>query len=167
MGRVSRLCAVLCVLGSLLFASKIIATNLTSSLPSSANIMPNCQFMSENISLSFGSYDPINANITNTKEAATTFRLRCIKGTSAIISINNGLNAMGDVRRMRGAGQSYLNYELYTSANRTTVWNTTNTVSYSANNPQPKQFSIYGRIPAGQDVSAGAYTDTVTLSVTF
>jgi spore coat protein U-like protein len=34
-------------------------------------------------------------------------------------------------------------------------------------NKPPAAITIYGRIPAGQDVSAGAYGDTLTVTITW
>ena len=157
MCRMKRLGLLFCWLLVAVFTVRIFAGDVTSSLPTSVNIQPNCQFLSSNVSLSFGSYDPIVTNITKTQDAVTSFQLRCIRGTTASISMNQGVNALGSTRRMRGSGSDYLNYELYTSASKSTVWNTSNIVSYTADNPNPRQFSIYGQIPAGQDVSSGSY----------
>jgi len=149
-----------------LLPAPLTAANDVSMLPAAALVSPNCKFTGENVTLSFGTYDPVSANVARDQDAMAKFQLRCVKGTSASVSLNEGLYAAGSMRRMRG-GDGYLNYQMYTDASRSSVWNTSNTVTYSSTTPVPKHFSIYGRIPAGQDVSAGVYMDTVTLSVSF
>jgi spore coat protein U-like protein len=37
----------------------------------------------------------------------------------------------------------------------------------AAPNKNPRSFAVYGRIPNGQDVAAGNYTDTVVATVNF
>ncbi len=65
-----------------------------------------------------------------------------------------------------------LNYNLYLDAARTTIWGdgTGGTQVYSNANPPNNTnvtVTIYGRIPASQDVSAGSYTNTVTATINF
>jgi spore coat protein U-like protein len=41
---------------------------------------------------------------------------------------------------------------------------------YSRNNPQnnnPVSVTVYGQIPAGQDVSAGTFSDTISATINF
>ena len=57
-------------------------------------------------------------------------------------------------------------------AARGTIWgdNTGGTSHYTASPPQlltNVTFTVYGRVPPLQDVSVGAYTDTVVVTITF
>ena len=64
-------------------------------------------------------------------------------------------------------GTDFLNYDLYTSAGRTTVWNLANRVNYVAASKAVTALTIFGRVPSNQDVSAGSYTDTVVAQAEF
>lgn len=140
----------------------------TSNIPESARVNANCNIVSDSITLPFGSYDPTAITIANNLDSVTTFSVRCTKGTSAIITLSEGLNASGHFRRMGNAIGNYLNYQLYTNSSRSAVWNSTNTMVYAAQNFTPRVFSIYGRVPGGQsNVSAGSYSDSVTITVAF
>ena len=70
-------------------------------------------------------------------------------------------------------GSESLSYNLYLDAARTTIWGdgTGGTQTFFNHNPQGNNrdivIPIYGRVPAGQDVGAGTYTNTVTATVQF
>ncbi len=71
---------------------------------------------------------------------------------------------------MKDATTDYLSYELYQDTGRTTVWGNSGTALFSAGSAPskaPRTFTVYGRIPAAQDVPAGAYADTVIATVNF
>jgi spore coat protein U-like protein len=76
-------------------------------------------------------------------------------------------------RRMRGlSGSDQLDYNLFTTASRSTIWGNgtagTSTVLLSnVRRNQPRTATIYGRIPAGQDIQVGSYTDTVTVTILY
>lgn len=93
----------------------------------------------------------------------------CTKGAVTTIGLNLGANASGSTRRMTGAGD-YLTYELYKDSARTLVWGNSGgdlLDTGTAPSKAPRTFTVYGRVPAGQDVPAGAYVDTVTATVNF
>jgi spore coat protein U-like protein len=67
-----------------------------------------------------------------------------------------------------------LNYNVYTDAARTIIWNNvitggadivTSTVK--RNDPQPQRTPVYGRISALQDVGVGSYSDSLTVTITW
>ena len=69
-------------------------------------------------------------------------------------------------------GSEPLNYNLYRDAARTAIWGdgTGGTQVYSDPRTPRNQnvtLTVYGRIPAGQDVSVGTYTNTVTATINF
>lgn len=153
----------LCLLGMTVFAAQD-----TGSLLSSTQIQGQCNIVGGNISLAFGTYDPVSANQANSLDSATTFSLRCTRGVTATITLGDGLNYGDGTRRMNNQLGSFLKYQLYKDAGRSTVWDGSSALNYSATNNHPVGFNIYGRVPAGQgDVSAGDYSDTVVLTVTF
>ncbi|HUJ14353.1 MAG TPA: spore coat U domain-containing protein [Thermoanaerobaculia bacterium] len=120
--------------------------------------------------LNFGGYDPVVANSATPKDGTATVDVYCTKGALASVALDTGSHASGSTRRMLGSSGDFLNYELYRDASRTTVWNSTNIdtgTSASRLTPINGGFTVYGRIPAGQDVSVGNYSDTVLVTVSY
>lgn len=123
--------------------------------------------------VSFGSYNPVSGAAV---DAAGEVTVLC----TAVLSINVGYSI-----RLSTGGGTYaprrmsllthtLDYNLYTSAARTTVWGdgsgATSTVSDSyalALLAVTRQYPVYARIPGSQNVAAGAYTDTIVVTVDY
>jgi spore coat protein U-like protein len=66
-------------------------------------------------------------------------------------------------------GSTTINYSLYTASNHSTVWgNTVSTDTVSATgNGAPQSYTVYGRIPAQTTPAPNAYSDTITVTVTY
>lgn len=150
-----------------LVAPSATAATTTTNLTVTANVNTNCNFPGPAATLAFGTYDPVVTNATADLDGSTTFNIRCTKGGTAVLSMNNGLNASGAQRRLVSGGTNFMNYQLYTSAARTTIWDTTNTVSYVATSSSSTPITVYGRVPQAQDVAAGSYSDTVVITATY
>ena len=76
-----------------------------------------------------------------------------------------------DPRRMLNGAEA-LNYNLYLDAARTQIWGDGTGASqlYVNSNPPNSRtvtVTIFGRIPAQQDVSAGSYSDSITATINF
>jgi len=135
-----------------------------------ASVAPKCTIGA--FAIAFGAYDPFSATPL---DQTGTVSINCTKGTSGVISLNLGANASGSTRRMQdtGATGNYLTYEIYDNSTRTTVWNTTNTVTLgpSASKNTALTATAYGRVTVGQDPQAGGggvnYQDTIVATVTF
>lgn len=136
----------------------------SANLSVSAAVAANCTISAG--SLLFGTYDPIGANDTNPLNAEATVTVRCTKNTSAQVGLDNGENFSGGRRMIAGASQ-FLSYELYSDSTRNTVWNMANRVNYVAPNRSPQDLTVYGQVPAGQDVEVGNYSDTVIAEIEF
>ncbi|MFH0900571.1 MAG: spore coat U domain-containing protein [Pseudomonadota bacterium] len=126
-------------------------------------------FFDSTVTVSFGTYDVFS---TTAIEAAGSVTYRCSPNTSVAITLNTGLNATTFFPRYLANGIDKLSYNLYLDTILTKVWGdgTGGSVLYS-NPAQPKWRTItvpvFGRLPAGQDVSAGPYSDTVTITMNF
>ncbi len=138
----------------------------TADLAVTANVTTNCRVAAG--SLAFGAYDPIVTHAATDLDATGSFQVRCTRGGSAVLSLDPGDHATGGTRRMEGAVGEFLNYDLYTANDYATVWDDTNTVNFG---PTPNSafatVDVHGRIPAGQDVAANNYSDTVTITADF
>ena len=133
-----------------------------------ANVVKNCTITTTPVA--FGSYDPVVVNATKPRDGEGTVSVTCTKGAVAKIGLNTGSNAQGPTRRMVAGAEEYLGYELYRDTGHATIWgDTTGTVLNipAAPNRDPRDFTVYGRVPGAQDASVGNYTDTVVATVNF
>jgi spore coat protein U-like protein len=143
------------------------AATATASFGVTANVAANCTIVAG--SLGFGSYDPVVAHATNPLDQTSTITVACTKGTNATVSLDLGTHASGSTRRMQSGttATEFLTYELYTTVAHTVVWNTTNTVAYSAASKASTNLTVHGRVAGGQDVETANYTDTIVATITF
>ena len=108
-------------------------------------------------------------------QATNVLTVTCTAGTPFTIGLNQGTAPTATIatRLMRGpvpVTTSTVAYSLYQDAARTILWgNTTETqVNGGTATGLPQNFTVYGQILGGQGVApAGAYTDTVTVTVTY
>jgi spore coat protein U-like protein len=132
-----------------------------------ANVAPVCQI--EAGALAFGDYDPVVTNAVTPLDGQGTFQIRCTGNTPYTVALGPGLQAAGTTRRMAGgAGNAQrLQYELYSDAGRSTVWNATSMLTGTATSTAPITLTVYGRIPPAQPVGIGAYSDVVQSTINF
>lgn len=119
-------------------------------------------------SVAFGVYSPLNVVPTDT---AGTLRVSCDTATVGYtLLLSSGGAGSYAPRRLTG-GAYTLAYNLYIDALRTVVWGDgsggTATVSGAFALPGAIDHTVYGRVPAQQNVGAGAYTDTITVTLNF
>ena len=144
------------------------AASTTTNMNVTASVTANCKLTSPS-ALAFGAYDPVGANASSNLDVSpNALSVQCTRGAVAQIALDLGAHAQGTTRRMTSGGTNFLNYEIYTSAARTTVWNLVNTVTYTAASSAATNMAVFGRIPSGQDVPSGAaYTDTIVATINF
>lgn len=112
--------------------------------------------------LAFGSYDAL---ASSSLDGVGNINVSCDVSASFTIALSAGSGSFE--QRLMTAGASQLGYNLYTDASRTTVWGdgiTGNTVSATGD---AVTVSVYGRIPARQNVPAGVYADSITVTVSY
>jgi spore coat protein U-like protein len=155
----------------LLASAPAFAGPANSNFSVSATVANNCTITTT--AISFGAYDPTIANLTTPLDGAGSVTITCTKGATTTVGLtagNNGPNATGTTRAMK-SGSDYLSYEIYQESGHATVWGNSGAALLTppvAPDKNARTFPTYGRIPAGQDVPAGAsYTDTVTATVNF
>jgi len=118
--------------------------------------------------LSFGNYSAISGSNV---DATSTLDVTCTTSTSYVIALNVGTTSGGAFTgRLMTDGSNTLDYNLYTSTARTSVWGdgtgATLTVSGTGNGSL-QSLTVYGRVPASQNVPVGSYADTVTATISF
>jgi spore coat protein U-like protein len=133
-----------------------------------ANVAKNCTIQAAN--LAFGTYDPLGANASAPLDQNGSVSVACTKGTAITIALDAGLNHTSAVATTRAmnSGSSYMDYELYTDSPGSTVWNdSTSLLSWTSTGKATHSFTVYGRVPGGQDTAPGSYSDTITATVNF
>lgn len=136
----------------------------------------NCSCSISANNLAFGAYAPISGG--SQVDGSATLTVTCgalvLGGLIAYdIDLSTGSSGSFSSRNMSN-GSHNLTYNLYTDSNRTTIWgdgtsstsivSDSYTLSLVSTN---RDYTIYGRIDASQNVSAGNYSDTITATVTF
>jgi spore coat protein U-like protein len=121
--------------------------------------------------VNFGAYDVFAAP---PDDAVGTVTYRCgAPDRNVSITLSTGGSGSYAARQLRpAAGPDRLNYNLYRDAARTQIWGdgTGGTTYFFIGNPPNNQninLTVYGRIPASQDVTVGGYTDTVIVTINF
>jgi spore coat protein U-like protein len=120
--------------------------------------------------VSFGTY---NVFATSPDDATGRITYRCTAPRPPLVRIqlDKGGAPTFNPRQMRQSSET-LNYNLYLDSTRSTIWGdgTGGTQDYTQANPLPNRninVNVFGRIPAGQDVSAGSYTATIVATIFF
>jgi spore coat protein U-like protein len=128
--------------------------------------------------LSFGTYDVFSAianDSTGTISVSCTQQSAPVKSLPVSVSLTKGSSGSYASRQMKN-GVNILTYNMFTNATRTTIFGDGSAGTSTVGGTFPFTFvgqtltgtaTIYGRIPAGQDVSIGSYADTITATVTF
>jgi len=136
------------------------AATVTSTLAVSATVNTVCVVNSVG-AMAFGAYTGIAVT------SSATLNYTCSNALPVQISFDKGVNGASTAARLMKNAASTLSYQLYSDSARTTVWDdTTNKVPVTGTGASATQ-TIYGQIPAGQYPTAGAYTDTVTITLTY
>lgn len=128
--------------------------------------------------VAFGVYNPFSAapaNSNGTVTASCTLLSGPTTTVSLQVSLGTGGSGSFSPRRMTSGGQS-LAYNLFWSTAYAQVWGDGTggsfygvaTLTVSALNPtQQATGTMYGQIPAGQDVGPGSYADTIVITLTY
>lgn len=134
-----------------------------SSFTVTANVPAVCTVNAD--PLDFGSVIGLLSSNVN---GSSAIHVQCVKHTAYKIGLDNGLHANGNIRRMQGPG-GHIQYELYSNNARTKRWGNTpgiDTVDRNGTGNVQNRI-VYGRVPPQATPSAGAYSDTITVSVTY
>ncbi|MHA7835576.1 MAG: Csu type fimbrial protein [Algiphilus sp.] len=126
----------------------------------------------------FGGYDPLNASALLSEGAVTVecsgSLLGLIGSETFAISLDTGASGTYSPRAMTEVGGDGLSYNLYRDPARTEVWGDGTGGSFVVSDTigglltigtQSEDYPVYGRIPAMQDVTAGSYSDVITVTL--
>lgn len=124
----------------------------------------------------FGGYDvfsPVSLD-TSATVIVTCSRIGGPQNITVTIAIGPGAHGGSTAnRKMKmDGGSDYLRYNLFRDAGRTALWGDipgqdafSQTLAVPNNSSAQLTATIFGRIPAGQDVSKGTYSDSVVVTV--
>jgi spore coat protein U-like protein len=161
----------------LVHGSVALAAAAAANLRVAATVPNNCKITTT--AVAFGNYDPIVTNAATALTRAGSVRITCTKGALVTITLGLGTHASGTTRQL-GVGTSRLAYALFQPSSTTpgagcvyttpTNWGTTGAEVFAptaAPSRAQRTYNVCGSIAPGQDVPAGAYTDTVVATVNF
>jgi spore coat protein U-like protein len=119
-------------------------------------------------SVSFGVYSVFTVAPS---DSAGTVTYRCTGNANIMVTITTGQSGTFNPRRLiQGAEQ--LSYNLYRDAARSVIWGdgsagTQAHAQVNVPNNTTINVPVYARVPAAQDVTAGSYTDSVSVTINF
>jgi len=121
-------------------------------------------------SIAFGAYDVFNPSPT---DSTGTIAYMCGQRDKDIrITISPGSSGTYAARELRN-GPERLAYNLYMDGAFTQAWGdgSGGTSFFFIKNPQPNNvwlnLTVFARLPPGQDVATGTYSDTVVVTVEY
>jgi len=155
------------LIAAIFCAAPASAATVGGTLATNATVTANCTVSTS--ALDFGNVDTISgSNVDGTGGLSVT----CTNGTdwTASAGVGAGTGASFASRKMTG-GANLLDYNLYTTSGYATVWGdgTGSTATIGGTGSGSAQaVTVYGRVGSGQtSVPAGAYADTVAVTITY
>jgi spore coat protein U-like protein len=144
----------------------------TTTFPVTATLAATCSATAANVA--FGAYTPGGGTLT----ANANISVKCTKSTAYTVALNKGSSTGGTLaqRLMTGTpATNTLQYNLYTAASLATIFGDgtggTGTVAGTgAGVATPTTVTVYGQLPdnaTNQAAVPGAYSDTITVTVTY
>jgi len=145
--------------------TEIVAQTETGQLTVSATVLSGCTLTGG--VLDFGNYI---SGQENALDAAGRIDFVNCSGTLTF-ELDGGANGTINDRKMRGPDGNTLDYQIYSNPSRTTIWGTGgNGFEFPLQGdgtPSTAFVPVHGRIPGGQAVPGGNYTDIVNITLTF
>jgi spore coat protein U domain-containing protein, fimbrial subunit CupE1/2/3/6 len=155
--------AILC---AVCLASPAGAGTVTDTFDVTLTIQAGCEVSAPN-NLNFGTETFLDTALFGTVD----FSVRCTSGTNGTISLNGGIGSSGSVAtRTMESGANSVNYSLYMNNSYATIWGdgTSGTSTYPhTGTGSTTNLTIYGRVPSQTTPTAGTYSDTITITVTY
>lgn len=144
-------------------------------LPALASAQQALCSITSNPGMGFGLYDDSSASDTN---SASTITVNCLRNggppnPDVTLTLGPSANSGLITTRQMKSGANVMNYNLYRDSGRSQVWGQTPgvdamtiTVTGIPNNGSKNAtFTVYGRIPAQQNVGVGGYSDSVQMTI--
>lgn len=144
------------------------AATRTATITVTAQVVDNCVISAENLAL--GVFDG-----TNDLAADADITVSCTDGTGYTLDLSTGSSGTYAARELAGPVGSTLFYNLFTSGTYGTVWGDTtggsgHVTGTGAGMAASIVHTVFGQLLATDNtgpVEAGAYTDTITATITY
>lgn len=125
--------------------------------------------------MSFPAYNAFSGNVSDASSVVTTTCTGLLfLGVTYEVRLDGGQSANILGRKMRrGATSDELGYQIYLNAGRTTIWgNGVQGTSFTGSMllglfSRTSTRTVYGRIPAGQQVNSGDYADAPVMTIIY
>ncbi|HHV69952.1 Csu type fimbrial protein [Brucella intermedia] len=148
------------------------AAQIDGKLQVKVNIGSGCELKSGDKSvLDFGSLNDLNDKDHDGQTAASSgIDIQCSKGIAYRIGLDRGINTSATNERQMKNGSSLIKYSLYRDSARTQLWESLKdpvSILSGVGTGVLQSYPVYGRIPKQATPAAGAYSDTVTVEVSF
>lgn len=124
--------------------------------------------------VAFGVYDPTSATALSGMGTVTSSCTGVGALASWTVALSSGVNSSGSFSPRKMKAVRTMSYNLYTDAAHTTIWG-----DGTAGTTLPSQsvaafvgtvafpLTVYGLITPNQDLPAGSYSDTITVTITY
>ena len=149
----------------------LFATLMTAALPSHCLGIGECDVTAS--TLPFGNYNPASGSpltTTGTITVSCGVSIFVLPSWTITLSMGNGTY----VARRMVSGLNNLSYNIFRNAGLTEVWGNGSGGTFAIQDAAllvlgtyQKAYTMYGRIPALQDVAPGSYTDTITVTINY
>ncbi|MCT9000136.1 Csu type fimbrial protein [Chelativorans intermedius] len=129
-----------------------------------ATVAPNCLIATKDVD--FGARGVLSSAVDATGQVAVT----CTPNTSYTVSLSGGLSNGTPTARKMFKGKETVTYGLYKDPARSQPWGDASTPGSTmpgSGNGQTRYLPVYGRVRPQATPSAGVYTDTVVVTVTY
>ncbi|HUP91869.1 MAG TPA: spore coat U domain-containing protein [Solimonas sp.] len=142
------------------------AATATTSFNVTASVIDVCTVTAS--TLAFGTYNPIAA--TNL-DGTSTVGVLCTLNTPYNVRLAAGTNGSSVTARkmIRASGTELMSYSLFRDSSRSQNWGVTDNTDTSNGTGSGllQNITVYGRIPASENVPAGSYSDSVLVTVNY
>ena len=123
-----------------------------------------CSVNSNNFS--FGAYNPLSGE---TKTSSANIGISCTQTTSVTLKLSPGNSGNYSYRYML-KGYEQMTYNIYLDVGMNSIFGDGSSGTYQYNGvvgTSPINVPVYGKIPAGQNISVGQYNDTINIQLFF
>ncbi|RZT39468.1 Csu type fimbrial protein [Cupriavidus agavae] len=148
--------------------SQITGNAIPITFTASATVVADCNITAT--PLDFGSVGLLTAN----RDATSQITVQCTSGAPYSIALNagtgNGANVASRRMTRTGGGNQTVSYQLFSDSNRTVPWGDGSRGTSTVARPglgTAETLTVYGRVPPQTTPQPGAYTDTVTATITY
>jgi spore coat protein U-like protein len=138
----------------------IITSSPTAPFSVQANITKNCTVITQ--SVDFGSVGLLAANV----DANGQVRVTCTLSTGYSVGLSVGSFTPTTRRMLKGS--EFITYGLYQDSGRSQGWgDTAGTMPTGTGSGLTQNYTVYGRVQPQATPSAGNYSDTLTVTITY